>query len=207
MHLALRRAVLLVDLVEIAARDGGGEPLGHVVEAALRDVDDLVVVRLTLDRTRQQFNRRAPVDRERVDQRLERKPLRRPQPAKLTRPLLELEPGRLDVVPQRGQEHVDETGRGPDEVLASLLGDQYKPGRSCAHHLERLAAALHGIDAARERAQKLDGGGAVRLSPGTHCILKMSRGGLPGPRGGSTGLRSMARCPTRARWEPGRWGG
>ena len=79
VHLALSRAVLLVDMVEITACDGGGEALGHVFEAPLRDVDDLVVVRLALDRPRQKFHGGASIHGEHVNQRLERQPLRRPQ--------------------------------------------------------------------------------------------------------------------------------
>src|SRR5438270_12693221 len=46
VHLDFARAVLLVDMVQVATRDGGGETLGHILETALRERDDLVVMRL-----------------------------------------------------------------------------------------------------------------------------------------------------------------
>src|SRR5207253_160410 len=82
---------------------------------ALRDGDDLVVVRLALDRPRKQLDRRAPVDGEHIDQQLERQSLRGPQPAVVSRSLLEVRPRQIDVCAQHGEHHVDEAGRGRDE--------------------------------------------------------------------------------------------
>src|SRR5206468_7549624 len=55
VHLALARAMLLVDVVEEATSDRGGQSFGHVFEAALRQGEDLVVVGLALDGTREQL--------------------------------------------------------------------------------------------------------------------------------------------------------
>ena len=59
--------MLLVDVVEVTAGNGGGQPLGHVLQAALRERNDLVIVRLALDRPRQKLHRRAAIDGQHLD--------------------------------------------------------------------------------------------------------------------------------------------
>ena len=170
IHLTFACAVLLVHIVEKAARDGGGQALGDVLEPALGERDDLVVVRLALDRPRKELDRRPPVDGEHVDEGLERQPLRSPQPTVVAGPPLEVTPWHFDVAAQRGQEHVDEAGRGRDEILAGLLTHRDELRRSRPNHLERLPAAFHRVDAeaAGQRAKHVDRVAAAGLCPGIH---------------------------------------
>src|SRR5437773_12573382 len=107
-------------MVEVAARDRSRETLSHVFETALRERDDLVVMRLALDGAGQDLDGRAAVDGEHVEHRFERQALGGPQPAVVTRALLELGPGQLYVAAQRRQKHLDESARSGDEILFCL---------------------------------------------------------------------------------------
>src|SRR5207249_11787420 len=98
-------------MVEVATRDRSRETLGHVFETALRERDYLVVMRLALDGAGQELDGRAAVDGERVDERLERQALCRPQAAAVARALLEVGPGQLDGAGEGSQQHGDESGR------------------------------------------------------------------------------------------------
>ena len=170
VHLVLARPVLLVDVVEVAARDGRGQTLGQVLEAALRQGDDLVVVRLALNRLREQLDGRAPVDRKDIYQRFEGQALGRTQPAVVARALLEIHPRDVDVRPQRGEHHLDEPGRRRDEILAGLLAHHDHLRRAHAHDLERLPSALTRIDAepAGEGGEHVDRVRAAGIRPRVH---------------------------------------
>ena len=144
-----------------------------LVEAALSEGDDLVVMRLALDRPRQQLDRRAPVYGEHVDEGLQRQSLRGAQAAVVTGTLLELGPG-LVFAAQRREQDVDESSRRADEVLSGLLAERDELGRAGTDDLHRLTSALHGVDpeAACQCGEHIDRVAPARLCAWIHPSRK-----------------------------------
>ena len=68
IHLAFACAVLFADVLEVAARDRGGETLRYILQPALGQRYDLVVVRLALDWAREQLDGRPPVHSQHVNE-------------------------------------------------------------------------------------------------------------------------------------------
>ncbi len=68
VQLVLAIAVRLFEVVEVAAGHARCEAFNHVFDAALREREHLVAVRLTLQRLSDQLDGRAAVDRQDVDE-------------------------------------------------------------------------------------------------------------------------------------------
>jgi hypothetical protein len=142
VQLVLAGAVLLLEVVEVAPRHARCQTFDHVLDAALSQGEDLVPVRLALQRSCDQLDRGAPVDREHVDDRLQRHALRGAQPAVLTGTRLVLGPLHLDVAPQRSKQSVDESRRSLHQVFAGLFAQFEQLGRPQSQYFEGLPAAL-----------------------------------------------------------------
>src|SRR5438445_4425118 len=122
VHLALARPVLLVDVVEVPASDRSSESLGHVLDPALGESDDLVVVRFALDGARQQLDRDTPIYGQHIDECVERQSLRGLKASVVARSMLVLRPWRLEVGAKGGKHPQDESGGAGYEALARWMG-------------------------------------------------------------------------------------
>src|SRR5207245_6796732 len=97
VHLSFARPMLFIDVVEITASDRRGESLGHILDPALRERDDLVVVRLALDRTGQQLDGDTPIYGQNIDERFQGQARRGPHTSVIARSIRLLGPGWLEV--------------------------------------------------------------------------------------------------------------
>src|SRR5258708_32718381 len=137
--------MLLIQIFEITADDTRSELFHDVLEATFGEREDLLTLCPIFDWLRDELDGCAPVDREQVDQCLERDALCRFEATELPRPLLVIGPRNFDIGSQRSQQDVDEVSRGGDQVLASALSKAHELGRARTHHLQRLASGLRRI--------------------------------------------------------------
>src|SRR6266849_9422896 len=103
--------MLRVQMLEVAANYARRELFDDVLETAFSERENLVSTGCGFNWLCDELDRRAPVDRQQVDQCLQRDALSGLEPSELARALLVVGPGNLDIGSQRGQQDVDEVGR------------------------------------------------------------------------------------------------
>ena len=129
-------------MLEVSTHHAGCQPFDHILEAALRQREDFVAPRRAFDWLCDQLDRRTAINSKHVDEGLKGNTLRGLEPPILARACFVCRPVELDVGPQRHQEHVDEAGRGCDQVLACLFAQPQHFRRTSADHLQRFPAGL-----------------------------------------------------------------
>ena len=108
VQLVLANAVLLIEVIDVAARDARCESLDHAFQPALRKGEHLVAARLAFQRLDHQPERCTPVHGQYLDERLERHALRGAKTAVRAGSLVVLVPRKLLIDAKRCQQDVDE---------------------------------------------------------------------------------------------------
>src|SRR5258708_13112551 len=119
--------MLLIQIFEITADDTRSELFHDVLEATFGEREDLLTLCPIFDWLRDELDGCAPVDREQVDQFLERVAFCRFEATELPRPLLVIRPLNFDLCPQRSQHTADQSTRGLHQILATPPTHSHEP--------------------------------------------------------------------------------